>query len=522
MARRPALHRTAALLLPPLLLLVPLLAAGCERAAPEEPPLRVDAAGERAARTLVAEAVSEGLTARDARGQVVPGLAQSWRVSDDGLSIVFRLRPAQFADGTPVTAADAVRSMERARAGRAGPLARDLLQGVTAVSAPVETVVELRLSTPQPELLELLATPMLAIRAGGRRATAGAFLVEGNGAAEDRAAGDKLAAAGQPAEPVRLVPNPRFHGAERVALRAATVTVQRPEEAVRRFNMGEADMVLGGGLDGLGAARVTARRETLLLEQPRAALLLLVNQRNEALADARVRRALLLAIDREALGQTLFGSAAAVPLFGVTPATLGGRSTQPPEWAARPFVARQESARQLLAEAGFDAALGGGRRLVLQVAITDAAGDTRLMERVGADLAAVGVDLKLARRAPEAHAEAVRAGRFDLALVQRETPVDSPLPFLQPLRCGRNAHGVCLADADRLLAESWSAPTRASRLAMLAEAEQMWVEDGAAIGLVQPLGWSLVSPRISGFAANPTGSHALRHLSLEPERRLLK
>jgi ABC-type transport system substrate-binding protein len=469
---------------------------------------------------LVADAVSEGLTARDARGQVVPGLAQSWRVSDDGLGIVFRLRPAQFADGTPVTAADAAGSIERARAGQAGPVVRDLLQGVTAVSAPVEAVVELRLSTPQPELLELLATPMLAIRAGGRRATAGAFLVSGNGTAGGDKAGGK-GTVGR-ADPVRLVPNPRFHGADRVALRAATVTVQPPEEAVRRFNLGEADMVLGGGLDGIGAARVTARRETLLLEQPRAALLLLVNQRREPLADARVRRALLLAIDREALGLALFGSAAAVPLFGVTPATIGGRTAQTPEWAARPFVARQESARQLLAEAGFDAALGGGRRLELQVAITDAAGDTRLLERVGADLAAVGVDLKLARRGADAHARAVRGGDFDLALVLRETPVDSALPFLQPLRCGRNAHGVCVADADRLLAESWSAPTRAARLDMLAEAERMWVEDGAAIGLVQPLGWSLVSPRISGFAANPSGSHALRHLSLEPERRLLK
>jgi oligopeptide transport system substrate-binding protein len=491
-------------------LLAPLLLAGCGATDSTEQPLQVDAVEDRAARLLVADAVSEGLTARDAAGLVVPGVAQSWRVSDDGLSIVFRLRNAKFVGGRPITAADAVASIQRARSGRAGPQVRDLLLGVTAVTAPLDDVVEIRLSTPQPEILELLAMPALAVRRGGTRETAGAFLAGAEPAAEGAAA--------PPPGATRLTRNPGFHAVDTVALSAATVRAQQAEAAIRRFNRGETDLVFGGALDGLASARVTARREALILEQPRAALLLLVNHRRPALGDQRVRRALALGIDRAALGQRMFGSQAAAEVRALAPANIAGYTPPEAGWATQPFVGRQEDARRLLAEAGID---GVATRLELTVAISDSDAEARLMDLVGQDLAALGITLRLARRDPAQHRRAIAQADFDLALLRRDTPVDSPLPFLIPYLCDRNRHGVCLPEADRLLADSWKAPTRSARLAALASAERLWAEDGAAIGLVQPLGWSLVSPRITGFAANPSGSHALRHLSFAPSRRRL-
>jgi ABC-type oligopeptide transport system substrate-binding subunit len=144
------------------------------------------------------------------------------------------------------------------------------------------------------------------------------------------------------------------------------------------------------------------------------------------------------------------------------------------------------------------------------------------MRSVAADVAAVGVDLALERRTPADQARAVAAGAFELALVRRDAAYNSPLPFLLPLRCGANRHGACLPEADRLLAGSWKAPTLAERMAALAAAERLWVDDAVAIGLVQPIDWSLVSQRIGGFVANPGGSHALRHLRFLPDRKLLK
>ncbi len=500
----PAARRLTALLLPALLL------AACRPGADSAPPLEIDAIGTGAELAIVADAVSAGLTTLDAEGRVVPGLAQSWRVFDEGRSIVFRLRPAHFADDTPIRAADMVRVLEAARQGRAGPRLRDLLAGVTSVNAPLDTVVELQLSTPQPELLELLAAPQLAVRKPGRRAAIGAFLVK-------RDAGQNTAQAG-----TRLVRNPGYFGAETVKLNSAVIHERPVEDAIQRFNRGETQLVLGGGLDGLATARVTAKRDALLLETPRAGLLLLVNYRRPPLGERNVRRALQLAIDRDALALALFGTQAASPLLALSAGNIAGYAPPRPDWADLPFAARQLEAARLLAEATrANIAPSAGPQLSFTVAVTDSPAEARLLTAVANDLAAVGVELKLARRAPAAHLKAVRDGDFDLALLRRDTPIDSPLPFLLPNLCNRNRHGVCLPEADKLVAESWTAATRAERLSRLAAAERLWAEDGAAIGLVQPIGWSLVSRRVAGIAPNPGGTHALRHISFVQDRRLV-
>ena len=62
--------------------------------------------------------VAETLVTTDKEGALVPGLAESWTASQDGLVWTFKLRGnAQFHDGTPVTAAATVASLQRALAG---------------------------------------------------------------------------------------------------------------------------------------------------------------------------------------------------------------------------------------------------------------------------------------------------------------------------------------------------------------------------------------------------------------------
>ena len=56
----------------------------------------------------------EGLVAHDQFGAVVPGVAESWEISDDGLVYTFHLREdARWSDGEPVTAEDFVFSLNR-------------------------------------------------------------------------------------------------------------------------------------------------------------------------------------------------------------------------------------------------------------------------------------------------------------------------------------------------------------------------------------------------------------------------
>jgi peptide/nickel transport system substrate-binding protein len=63
----------------------------------------------------VLDNIGEGLARVDfGTGQPIPGLAESWAVSDDGLTYTFDLRDgAQFSDGSPVTSDAVVRSLTR-------------------------------------------------------------------------------------------------------------------------------------------------------------------------------------------------------------------------------------------------------------------------------------------------------------------------------------------------------------------------------------------------------------------------
>lgn len=63
--------------------------------------------------TFARAGVTETLVSTAVDGRVQPGLAETWTVSDDGLGWRFRLRRAQFHDGTPLTAALAKASFER-------------------------------------------------------------------------------------------------------------------------------------------------------------------------------------------------------------------------------------------------------------------------------------------------------------------------------------------------------------------------------------------------------------------------
>lgn len=58
--------------------------------------------------------VLEGLTRVSAEGEIEPALAKTWEISDDGLTYTFHLRPeAKFSTGAPVTADDVLASFNR-------------------------------------------------------------------------------------------------------------------------------------------------------------------------------------------------------------------------------------------------------------------------------------------------------------------------------------------------------------------------------------------------------------------------
>lgn len=69
---------------------------------------------------LVIKHCFEGLATTDINGAIVPGMAESWTTSEDGLIWTFKLRDANWSDGTPVAASDFVYAWQRAVSPRIG------------------------------------------------------------------------------------------------------------------------------------------------------------------------------------------------------------------------------------------------------------------------------------------------------------------------------------------------------------------------------------------------------------------
>ena len=103
--------------------------------------------------------VFEGLTSVDVDGEVVPTLAKSWDVAEDGLTVTFHLQDGVvFHDGTPLTSADVVWSITQAIAPESKSARKSDLLVISEVTAPDDATVELHLSRPSQGLTFYLAS----------------------------------------------------------------------------------------------------------------------------------------------------------------------------------------------------------------------------------------------------------------------------------------------------------------------------------------------------------------------------
>ncbi|HJR82659.1 MAG TPA: ABC transporter substrate-binding protein, partial [Sphingomicrobium sp.] len=130
-----------------------------------EPPSLVDPAlgPLTAPQAVLLSNVAQGLVRFDASGQIVPGLAERWNVTDDGLSYIFRLQSGEWPGGGKITAQQVARLLRRQIASRSDNPLKDTLGAVDQIIAMTDRVIEISLKAPRPNLLSLLAQPELAV-----------------------------------------------------------------------------------------------------------------------------------------------------------------------------------------------------------------------------------------------------------------------------------------------------------------------------------------------------------------------
>ena len=429
------------------------------------------------ASAFLLEAAAQGLVRFDAAGEIEPALAQSWIVSDDGLRYTFRIRRTEWAGGGRVTAEQVVARLRAAvsRASR-NPL-KPALSGISEIVAMTDEVLEISLAGPRPNFLQLLAQPEMAIVREGR----------GTGPYRAEEAGPRLVRLVLPAEVEEELEE--AEEASAILLRGEAAAL-----AVARFAEGQADLVTGGTAGDLPFAVAAQPGDALVHDRAAGLFGLRFASAEGPLSDPEIRRALSMAIDRQAL-------VAAIGVAGLEPRTsLVGAGAhelpQPaqPDWAGAPLPMRRE-----LAARAVDALWGEGPAR-LRVAVPDGPGYRRVFAYLRRDWRLIGVE-----------AERVPAGAAaDLELVDSVAPAALASWYLRHFTC--EAGPVCDPLADQALESARIAPTAAERRSQLAVADSILTGIAPFVPLAAPVRWSLVGPRLTGFRPNAFARHPASEL----------
>lgn len=432
-------------------------------------------------------ATHEGLVSLDSTGQVVPALAERWIITDDGLSYIFKLRDTTWPNGDRVSSRDVqallredMRFLEKTSFGHD-------LDKISDIRAMAGRVIEIRLTSPMPEFLRLLAQPEMGLIRNG----------EGTGPFAMTREEDSLVAH------LSLLP-PEMRGLParenwQQGMRSLSLQALPARQAINAFSSGEVDLVLNGGLAHLPLVDTgPLTRGTIRLDPAMGLFGLLVRSDKGLLGDPRMREALGMAIDRESLMQP-FSIGGWQPTYEIVPRELWGDVLpQRVAWEQQSVGQRQAEARRRIAS--WKAARGADATVT--IALPAGPGSDQLFRRIARDFRAIGVDAK----------KVSLAEGGELELLDSVARYASPRWFLNQFNC-EVRKGPCSPRVDALVAESLTIVDPDEKAAKFAEAQLELRAANLFIPFGAPIRWSLVRGTIAGFEDNGWGVHPLSPLA---------
>ncbi|MBU8537518.1 ABC transporter substrate-binding protein [Roseomonas tokyonensis] len=303
--------------------------------------------------------VFQPLMEQDAKQDLRPAIAESMRPIDE-LTWEVKLNPAaRFHDGAPVTADDIAFTISRAGDVPNSPSSfRYATRPITGVEAVDATTLRIRTSQPTPLLPNFLALVMIVSRKHGE----GASTADYNAGRAMVGTGPFRHVSWQPGSPVVMERNPAFGGTAPAFQRVEFRPIANAGARVAALQAGDVDLIEIVPPDHFARFKAEAARFATA-ESPSNRLIFLtldsdrvdspfIRGRDGAridnpLRDARVRRALSLAINRDAIVTRIMqGQALAAGDLG--PPGYFGTS---PDMTPPPFDLAE--ARRLLTEAGY-------------------------------------------------------------------------------------------------------------------------------------------------------------------------
>jgi peptide/nickel transport system substrate-binding protein len=251
-----------------------------------------------------------------------------------------------------------------------------------------------------------------------------------------------------------------------------------------------------------------------------------VNLDNPLLADIRARRAILMAIDRKAISDTLF--------HGKQPVADGDLNPLDPMYspAARPYAHDPAAARKLLDEAGFPEVAKGERRnakgqrlsLVLSYASGNRASD-QIAQVIQSDLRRVGIELRLKAAPARIYFADLTRRKFDLAFyswvtspesVPRTTLHSTEVPTAENGWSGQNFPGYRNAQMDKALDGAEGELEPAKRRPFFADILRLYAEDLPVLPMYFRVDSFVIPRQLKGVL--PTGYQGSTSLWIETWR----
>jgi oligopeptide transport system substrate-binding protein len=469
----------------------------------------------------------EGLTVQDPKGNVAPGVAESWNASEDGVTYTFKLRQdAKWSNGDPVTAQDFVFSFRRIQDPKTKSQYAEVLYpiknaeevntgkaelsalGVEAVDAKT---LKITLRAPTPYFLQLL-THQTGLPVNEKTVTS---------LGEEWVKPGKMVSNGayklddvKPNAYIKVVKNPNYWGASKVQIDTVMFDPSEDRAAVlKRFRAGEFDIVYGDfPNDQIGWLKQNMPKETHIA--PYAGIYYYTfNTSKPPLNDQRIRQALTMAINREVLVEkiTLAGE---LPAYGFIPDGTANYTSQKVSWAKLTQDQKDAEAQKLMKEAGY----GPDKPLKLQLAYNTSENHKKIAVAIAAMWKkTLGVDVDLVNTELKVHYANLRQGDFQVGRAGWIADYNDAQNYLflsQTSTKQQNYSKFSNPEYDKLMDQAAVTSDVAKRAGFMEQAETILLKELPVMPIYFYVSKNLVSTKVQGWSDNPFNVVYVKNLSL--------
>lgn len=433
--------------------------------------------------------VFEGLTRFGSDGAVLPALASSWDVSEDGLTYTFHLQAGvKFHDGTDMNADDVVFSLNRARAEDSTNAQKALFKGIASVVATDATTATVTLSEPNGNFPFNMAWGD-AVIVGEESIADAATNPVGTGPFKfaNWVQGDR----------VDLERNADYWGTAPALSKATFKFITDPNAAFAAVMAGDVDAFPNFPAPETLSQFDSDPRFTVIVGSTEGETILSTNNKSGPLSDVKVREAIAHAINRQEIidgAMSGYGTPIGTHFAPHNPAyvDLTGMSAYDPELA-----------KKLLAEAGQS-------DLKLRLMLPPPAYARRGGEIIAAQLRAVGIETEISNLEWAQWIEQVFKGKdFDLTIVSHTEPADINI-YARP----DYYFQYDSADFQALMTKLNLTSDPAERMAIQADAQKMISSEYVNGYLFQLAKTGVANAKVQGLWANsPTQANDLTGVS---------